>query len=63
MPLNVTVLVPCVLPKLDPVIVTDVPTAPDVGFKLLITGEVGGPLGAIGVIMSFCISASLKARL
>src|ERR687895_611342 len=39
-PLNVTVLVPCGLPKLDPVIVTDVPTAPEVGFKLLITGAV-----------------------
>ena len=30
-PLNVTVLVPCVAPKLVPVIVTEVPTGPDVG--------------------------------
>jgi hypothetical protein len=28
-PLNVTVLVPCVIPKFVPVIVTGVPTAPD----------------------------------
>lgn len=32
-PLKVTVLVPCVAPKFDPVIVTDVPTEPDVGDK------------------------------
>ena len=30
-PLNVTVLVPAVVPKFAPVIVTAVPTAPDVG--------------------------------
>ena len=35
---NVTVLVPCVDPKLLPVIVTDVPTAPEVGFRLAILG-------------------------
>ena len=29
-PLNFTVLVPCVAPKLVPVIVTEVPTGPDV---------------------------------
>jgi hypothetical protein len=29
-PLNVTVLVPCVVPKFVPVIVTEVPTGPDV---------------------------------
>jgi len=37
-PLNVTVLVPCVAPKLAPAIVTDVPTSPDVGFKLVMVG-------------------------
>jgi hypothetical protein len=37
-PLNVTVLVPCVVPKLAPVIVTDVPTVPDVDDKLVIVG-------------------------
>jgi hypothetical protein len=29
-PLNVTVLVPCVVPKFVPVIITGVPTGPDV---------------------------------
>ena len=37
-PLNVTVLVPCVAPKLFPVIATDVPTAPEVGDKLVMFG-------------------------
>src|SRR5881397_949280 len=37
-PLNVTVLVPCVPPKLAPVIVTDAPTNPDVGFRLAMLG-------------------------
>jgi len=37
-PLNVTVLVPCVAPKFDPVMVTDVPTGPDVGERLVIVG-------------------------
>ena len=37
-PLNVTVLVPCVAPKLVPLIVTDTPTAPEVGVKLVMLG-------------------------
>ena len=37
-PLNLTVLVPCVAPKFEPLIVTDVPTPPDVGERLLIEG-------------------------
>jgi len=37
-PLNVTVLVPFVVPKLDPVIVTEVPTPPHVGFRLAMLG-------------------------
>src|SRR5207253_7643660 len=37
-PLNFTVLVPCVAPKFAPVIVTDVPTNPDVGFRLVMLG-------------------------
>src|SRR5579864_6865634 len=37
-PLNLTVLLPCVDPKLVPLIVTEVPTAPVVGFKPLIVG-------------------------
>lgn len=38
LPLNVTVLVPCVEPKLVPVIVTEAPTAPEVGDKLEMVG-------------------------
>src|SRR5207249_6754376 len=37
-PLNVTVLVPCVAPKFAPVIVTDAPTNPDVGFRPVTLG-------------------------
>jgi len=37
-PLNLTVLVPFVDPKFEPVIVTDAPTAPDVGDKLEMVG-------------------------
>ena len=39
-PLNVTVLVPWVDPKFDPVIVTDAPTAPEVGDRLLMLGRI-----------------------
>ena len=37
-PLNVTVLVPCDAPKFVPVMVTAVPTGPEVGFKLEMVG-------------------------
>jgi hypothetical protein len=37
-PLNFTVLVPCVVPKFVPVIVTGAPTAPVVGDKLVMLG-------------------------
>jgi hypothetical protein len=37
-PLNFTVLLPFVLPKLVPLMVTDVPTAPEVGNNLVILG-------------------------
>ena len=37
-PLNVTVLEPCVPPKLVPVIVADAPTAPDAGLILVMLG-------------------------
>jgi hypothetical protein len=37
-PLNFTVLVPCAAPKFTPVIVTAVPTTPEVGFKLVMLG-------------------------
>jgi len=41
------VLVPCVAPKFAPVIVTDAPTNPDVGFKLVMPGAKGGGLGIL----------------
>jgi len=41
-PLNFTVLVPCVAPKFAPAIVTEVPTSPDVGFRLVMLGGGGG---------------------
>ena len=37
-PLKVTVLLPCDVPKFEPVIVTDVPTGPDVGERLDMVG-------------------------
>lgn len=37
-PLNVTVLLPCVAPKFVPVMVTEVPTGPLAGLKLLTAG-------------------------
>jgi hypothetical protein len=37
-PLNVTALLPCVGPKFVPVIVTAVPTGPEVGFRFVIVG-------------------------
>jgi hypothetical protein len=39
-PLNITVLVPCVLPKFEPAIVTDVPTPPMMGDTLEMYGVV-----------------------
>ncbi|MGB2636896.1 MAG: hypothetical protein WAM58_23415 [Candidatus Acidiferrum sp.] len=38
-PLNVTVLVPCDVPKFVPVIVTEVPTTPAPGVRLLMLGS------------------------
>jgi hypothetical protein len=42
-PLNFTVLVPCVAPKFAPAIVTDAPTNPELGFKLVMLAEAGFP--------------------
>ena len=39
-PLNLTVLVPCVAPKLVPAIVTAVPTGPLVGDRLVSVGAI-----------------------
>src|SRR5260221_13273438 len=58
-PLNMTVLVPWVAPKLMPVIVTAVPTGPEAGDKLVRLGETdrksvvqgkGGELGGRRII-------------
>jgi hypothetical protein len=38
-PLNLTVLVPCEVPKFVPVIVTEAPTAPVVGDRLVMVGD------------------------
>src|SRR5713101_4932321 len=40
-PLNVTVLLPCVAPKFVPVIVTGVPTTPDVRLEFVLLGAGG----------------------
>ena len=37
-PLKVTALVPCVTPKFAPVMITEVPTAPELGFRLEMVG-------------------------
>jgi hypothetical protein len=42
-PLNVTVLVPCDAPKFVPVIVTEVPTGPEVGLRPVTLGPVPPP--------------------
>jgi hypothetical protein len=42
-PLNFTVLVPCVAPKFAPAIVTGVPITPDAGFKLVMLAGEGFP--------------------
>ncbi len=47
-PLNVTVLVPCVDPKFAPVIVTAVPTGPEVGDRLVMLGGVTPVCGTFG---------------
>jgi hypothetical protein len=50
-PLNFTVLVLCVAPKFVPVIVTEAPTAPEVGDRLVIVG------GAVTVITMLCVDS------
>jgi hypothetical protein len=53
-PLNVTVLVPCDAPKFTPVTVTEVPTGPDSGLRLLMVG------GAIPVPLSGIASGTIS---
>lgn len=45
-PLNLTVLLPCVDPKPDPAMVTEAPTAPEVGVRLVIEGAAATTLVA-----------------
>jgi len=45
-PLNLTVLVPCDAPKFEPLIVTEVPVGPVVGFRLAMFGTGVPPLTA-----------------
>jgi len=47
-PLNLTVLVPCVVPKFVPVIVTEVPTASEFGLRLVMAGAIT-PVPASGI--------------
>ena len=49
-PLNFTVLVPCVAPKFAPLIVTGVPTAPDVGLRLVMLGAAVVLFAVVNVI-------------
>jgi uncharacterized membrane protein len=51
-PLKLTVLVPWLLPKFAPVIVTDVPTGPLVGLRLVILGPVP-PVPPVDVVATF----------
>jgi len=47
-PLNVTVLVPCVGPKFVPVMVTDVPTGPEAGLRPVIVGAGAAEMVKVG---------------
>jgi hypothetical protein len=53
-PLKVTALVPCVAPKFAPEIVTEAPTSPDVGFRLVM-------LGPAAVLLTLTVTAALVA--
>src|SRR5205807_92099 len=48
-PLNMTVLIPCLAPKFVPLMVTDVPARPDVGFRPVTFG-VGRTVKAIPLL-------------
>src|SRR5271169_2525884 len=67
-PLNVTVLVPCVAPKFVPVIVTEVPTVPDVGLSVVMvsadlgTAEVPPPLPPCEQPCSMVATANREER-
>jgi hypothetical protein len=61
-PLNVTVFDPWVAPKFTPVIVTEVPTGPDVGLRLLMLGmAIPVPLSEIASGTISMLSGTLTA--
>lgn len=63
-PLKVTVLVPGVVPKFAPEIVTDDPTAPEVGLRLIIAGAVVAvPERDIDMGTTFVLLAILRVPL
>jgi hypothetical protein len=62
-PLNLTVLAPCVAPKFAPLIVTDDPIAPEVGLRLVIPGVVPLSAGLLGVADSTKPEHPVNARL
>ena len=47
-PLKLTVLLPCVVPKFVPLMVTDVPTGPELGERFVMLGS-GTPVGVVTV--------------
>jgi hypothetical protein len=58
-PLNLTVLVPCVAPKFAPVIVMDVPGEAETAERLVITGLVAGVLaGRTSTVLKLKASAA-----
>jgi hypothetical protein len=57
-PLNVTVLVPCVAPKFAPAIVTAVPTGPDAGVRLRMDGA-GNPATVTGTSAELALVCAL----
>lgn len=60
-PLNLTVLVPWLDPKFEPAIVTEAPTAPDVGERLVMLGAASKTLGAIHATRMIAIWTNLRA--
>src|SRR5467141_1982883 len=62
-PLNVTVLAPCVEPKFAPVIITAVPSAPEFGLRLDIAGAgaaVPVPVSGIEIGIIFALLTMLS---
>jgi hypothetical protein len=59
-PLNLTVLVPCVAPKFAPAMVTDVPTAPEVGVRLVTLAGGGFPPPPPAPLQPAIVSATVS---